>query len=204
MSKLVPPRPLELTDADYKAAAEELDCEVAAVKAIAKVESRNSGFLYDETSNAWVPIILFERHKMYASLNKLGLLTPDNLKMTDIINKQPGGYLKPSLEHGRLQKAVMVHRESALSSASWGTFQIMGFNWKVCGYKSLQDFITAMYTSPAKHLEAFVQFIKANKLLHKALQNKQWATVAKLYNGPDYAINKYDVKMAQAYNSFLK
>ena len=45
MSKLVPPRPLELTDADYMAAAKELNCEVAAVKAIAKIESRNSGFL---------------------------------------------------------------------------------------------------------------------------------------------------------------
>jgi hypothetical protein len=32
------------------------------------------------------------------------------------------------------------------------------------------------------------------------LKAKDWAKFAKLYNGPNYAINKYDIKLEAAYN----
>lgn len=42
-------------------------------------------------------------------------------------------------------------------------------------------------------------FIKQSKVMHTALQNKDWATFAKCYNGPLYAKNQYDTKLATAY-----
>ena len=38
--------------------------------------------------------------------------------------------------------------------------------------------------------------------LQEAIQNKDWKTFARLYNGANYAVNKYDVKMAQSYKKY--
>ncbi len=35
-----------------------------------------------------------------------------------------------------------------------------------------------------------------------ALKNKDWGTFARLYNGPAYAQNKYDIKLAEAYQKY--
>ncbi|AZA64465.1 DUF3380 domain-containing protein [Chryseobacterium carnipullorum] len=53
-----------LTEQDYINAAKELGCEVAAIKAVAEVESRGSGFL-----SSGEPKILFERHRFYKYTN---------------------------------------------------------------------------------------------------------------------------------------
>ena len=47
----------KLTIKDYQKAAKELNCEVAAIRAVAEVESLKGGFLPDGR-----PKILFERH----------------------------------------------------------------------------------------------------------------------------------------------
>ena len=36
-----------------------------------------------------------------------------------------------------------------------------------------------------------------------ALQQKDWASFAKRYNGPAYAQNKYDEKLAAAYKKYV-
>jgi len=74
----------------------------------------------------------------------------------------------------------------------------MGFNWRVCGFKSLQDFIKAMYRDEASHLAAALGYIKGTGIL-PALKRLDWAAFAKGYNGPGYAANNYDVKLARAY-----
>ena len=74
----------------------------------------------------------------------------------------------------------------------------MGFNWRVCGFKSLQDFIKAMYRDEASHLAAALGYIKGTGIL-PALQRQDWPAFAKGYNGPGYAANNYDVKLARAY-----
>ena len=42
-------------------------------------------------------------------------------------------------------EAAHLNRIAALKSASWGKFQLMGFNYKLCGFNSLQAFVNAMY-----------------------------------------------------------
>ena len=125
-----------ISEEDFLRAAKALDCDVAAIKAFAKVESRGTGFLPDGK-----PVILFERHIFHRLLKQKGLSCDD----TSICATKAGGYLGGSKEHGRLEKAVKIDRDSALQSASWGMFQVMAFNWKLCGYTSLQDFINAAY-----------------------------------------------------------
>jgi N-acetylmuramidase len=56
-----------------------------------------------------------------------------------------------------------------------------------------------MCESVQRQLQAFVQFILADPRLLKALQNKDWPTFARIYNGPAYAKYDYDIKVANAY-----
>lgn len=183
-----------ITEEDYKNAARSLGCDVEAIKAFAKVESRGSGFLSDGR-----PVILFERHIFNRFLKQKGLSCSD----TTICSTRSGGYLGGSKEHDRLEKAVKIDRDYALQSASWGMFQVMAFNWKLCGYESLQDFINAAYRSESDHLNMFVGFIKANRTLLEAVRNKNWDIAARIYNGPGYKKNAYDVKLAKAYDEEL-
>ncbi len=193
----MPTKP-KLTEADFKNAALWLDVPVAAVKAFEEVESRGEGFLPDGH-----PVILFERHIMYRLTKaKYGFTRADAWvkQFPDIINPKAGEYGKTSAQPGRMDKAAkLIDRECALESASWGLFQIMGFHWKALGYPSLQAFVNCMYHSEGDQLEAFVRFIKINPAIHKALKSKDWAAVAKGYNGPNYKINSYDTKLAAAF-----
>lgn len=183
-----------LTLQDYTLAAKELRVEVACVQAVTKVESRGSGFLASGE-----PVILFERHWMYKLLKaKLG----KEPVISDVCNPKAGGYKGGAAEHTRLAQAVAIDRECALQSASWGLFQIMGFHWKALGFKSVQEFINVQYKSEAGQLDTFVRFLQINPGMLNALRNKDWAKFASLYNGPAYATNNYDMKLAQAYAGF--
>lgn len=187
-----------LTLADFELAAATLRVPVAAIRAFAEVESRGAGFLPDDR-----PVILFERHVFRRQLlaNKVAPGIVANLAKTrpDLCNEKAGGYGASSKEWQRLDDAVQINRQSALESASWGAFQVMGFNWKRCGYASVQDFVNAMFKSSAAHLDSFVRYIQSDANLLKALRAQDWAMCARLYNGPNYLINKYDTKLAEAF-----
>lgn len=175
-------------------AAKRLGVEARAIQTVAKVESHGSGFL-----PTGEPKILFERHIFYRRLKAAGI-DPDKVSPF-ICSPTPGGYKGGAAEHQRLQIAVKVDRGIALESASWGEFQIMGFHWKALKYPTLQAFINAMYAGAEGHLDSFVRYIEANPQLVKALKAKDWAAFARGYNGPAYANNAYDTKMAAAYAS---
>lgn len=182
----------------YIDAANELGWAVASVKAVAEVESAGEGML-----STGEPKILFERHIFHRFLLKAGKLTQQLLiKYPDLINPRSGGYLGGVAEHKKLAKAVTIDREIALQSASWGKFQIMGFNYRSCGYDDIQSFINDMYSGEAGHLKAFIGFIKHHPRMLKAGRDLNWAGFAREYNGPAYAKNNYDVKLAKAYQKY--
>lgn len=182
-----------LTNNDYILAARLLNCEVACVKSIREVEALNSGFL----PNGEVKI-LFERHKFHQFTGG-----KYSRKYIDISNPRSGGYKGGYAEHRRLQKAVRLNRTAALKSASWGAFQIMGFNYRLCGFTSLQAFINAMHKGEREQLFAFVNFVKSVGL-DDELRRKDWKGFAKGYNGRAYYENKYDVKLQRAYKKYSK
>ena len=59
-----------------------------------------------------------------------------------------------------------------------------------------------MRQSECRQLLLSVRFIRGNKSMLAALQNKDWKTFARLYNGPAYEQNRYDEKLSRAYSSF--
>jgi peptidoglycan hydrolase-like protein with peptidoglycan-binding domain len=181
-----------LTEVDYQTAATLLNCDIASIKAVAEVESRGAGFLADGR-----PKILFERHKFHKFTGgKFAAAHPD------ISNKSPGGYgAGGNHQWDRFNEAFALDPSAAIQACSWGKFQVMGFNFAVCGFGNIDDFRTAMETSEGEHLKAFCNFISGNNLAG-ALRNRQWANLASGYNGADYKINQYDTKLAAAYKKY--
>lgn len=191
-----------LTEQNFQQAAELLGVDVASVKAVAEVESAGGGFLQDGR-----PKILFERHKFYVYYKAaMGQTAASRLMQMNpnICNTKSGGYKGNEAEYPRLNAAKSYDDTSALLSASWGRFQVMGFNFKAAGFDTVHAFVTAMHQSEGAQLMAFCHFIKFNANLHKALKARRWAVFAAGYNGPNYKANNYDSKLAQAYARYVK
>lgn len=184
-------------------AASIIGCHVAMIKAFAQVESGPNGAFLDSGE----PVILFERHKFHKFTNGRygGEIVKDDdipLNVSMISSPKAGGYGPVSIQHKKLQRAIELDRDAALKSCSWGLFQLMGFNYALCGFTSLQEFVNAMYESVDYHLKGFVSFILSNKHLRQALIDEDCEEAAKLYNGRDYAKNRYDVKLREALDQF--
>jgi len=183
--------PTPLRDADYVQAARSLGCTVAAIRAVSHVESAGGGFLADGR-----PKLLFERHVFHARTSgRFGAAHPA------VSSASRGGYLGGGREYERLKRAITLDRRAALESASWGKFQIMGFNFAAAGHRHVEHFVAAMVSGEPAHLAAFAAFIKAKKLA-KALIREDWTAFAQSYNGPAYAQNAYDRKIAAAHARF--
>jgi hypothetical protein len=185
-----------LTEADFERAAKALNVEVCAIKAVAEVESAGKGFLADGR-----PAILYEAHVFHKETGGRHASAKDRhgvaLSSQSWNRALYGG--TGAHQHERYEDARALNPDAANKAASWGMFQIMGGNHEAAGFPTSQEFVDAMWTGgAAAHLDAFVGFIKANKL-DAALRAKNWAAFARGYNGPAYAQNAYHTKMAQAY-----
>jgi hypothetical protein len=190
-----------LTDDDYARAAKALNVEVAAIKAVAEVESAGSGFLPDGR-----PSILYEAHifHQHSKGAHAGAKDRKGVKLSNAGWDRSLYGATGAHQHERYEDARALNADAANKACSWGMFQILGANHKACGFDSSQEFVDAMWTGGASaHLDAFVKFIQANKL-DGALRAKNWAAFAKGYNGPAYAQNAYDKKMAAAYARWSK
>ncbi len=184
-----------LNGADFARAALLLGCDQAAIRAVASVESSSSGFLKDGR-----PKILFEAH-IFARLTQHRFNDAHPSISSRVWNQAL--YSGGEKEHDRLARAIDLDRDAALQSASWGKFQIMGFNWSRCGFKTLQDFINAMHKSEGDHLTAFCHFVKSMGL-DDELRAHDWPAFARGYNGPSFAKNRYDAKLAEAHEFFRR
>jgi N-acetylmuramidase len=178
-----------LTAVDYARAAANVKCEAAVVQAVAETETRRAAWVDDGR-----PTILFERH-YFSRLSRHQF----DRSHPDISNPTPGGYGLSSGQWSRLRRAAMLDETAALQAASWGAFQIMGENYNECGFASVDAFVDAMVAGEQQQLDAFIAYVKHDLRRVKAMQQRDWATFAQLYNGPDYADNDYDSKMAEAY-----
>src|SRR5699024_487300 len=142
-----------LKQADIEGAAQQLGVDVASVMAVNEVESAGSGFI-----QAGMPRILFERHIFWRQLKANGRdPVPLSNKYPGILSQSRGGYAGGRSEYTRLTAAVGIHRQSALESASWGAYQIMGFHWKLLGYESADEYVSAISSGEAAQLDAFVR-----------------------------------------------
>lgn len=180
-------------------AAQYLGCEPAALWAVAQVESSGNGFLPSGKVR-----ILFEGHIFFGLLrNKYGqnmaYQTSERYPNVCYSVWDRSKYVGGEGEYTRLGTAMKIDPDLAMQSASWGTFQLMGFNYRAAGYTTVLAMVVSMRTSENDQLEATTRWLKVNGL-DKLLAAKNWTAFARAYNGPGYQLNKYDIKLLEAYN----
>jgi N-acetylmuramidase len=192
--------PGKLTDVDYEAAAKLLKCDVPTIKAVAEVESSGNGFLTDGRVK-----ILFEGHQFYKYTKGAYAVSHPAICYkkwtTKFYTKGATGDIRGAGELARLAEAMALNPTAALLSASYGKFQIMGFNFAVAGFTSVDEFYQAMQVSEGEHLNAFCNYVKGNAI-DDELRNHNWASFALRYNGAEYKKNQYDTKLAKAYKKY--
>lgn len=189
-----------LTNEDYRQAGELLNLEPAMVRAVVEVETGGRGGFVEEGK----PVILFEGHVFFRRLKLYGLTPSDYMRGNeDILHLEwtRRHYRGGVKEYERLERAKKINREAAMESASWGVFQIMGFNYGLCGCESVEDFVRKMSESAVSQLLLWVEYLKQTGLA-KCLQFKKWGLFALRYNGSAYRVNKYDEKLKRAYLKF--
>jgi len=168
-----------------------IGCDPATLWALLTVETRGFGYLTDRR-----PKILFERHIFHR-------LTDGRYDAyADLSARQPGGYIGGAAEYGRLQRAIALDRDAALSSASWGLGQIMGYHAGKLHYAGIDAMVDAFVASEDDQLDGMCRFIETTPKLRDAMRREEWATIAFCYNGSAYAKNEYDTKLRQAYQLY--
>jgi len=176
-----------------EASAQRLGCEVAAVRAVVKVESGSAGFAADGR-----PIILYEPH-IFSRLTQRRY----DASHPDLSYASWGSKPYPKTQADRwaqMNKAFALDGEAAVASASWGLFQIMGMNFAKCGFSSAKAFVEDMSKSEERQLRAFENFVRSSDLIDE-LQRLDWEGFARVYNGPGQ-VEKYGRLLREAYNAF--
>jgi len=185
-----------ITEQQFKDAAKTTGIEIAAIKAVSEVEAPRGGF--DAQGRL---TILFEPHIFWKELRKRNI-DPAKLqkKNPDLLSPVWNSklYGKFSIQWDKMTRARAINEEAALYSASYGAFQIVGFNHKACGFNAVKRFIAELEKGEANQLTAFCNYIKT-VMLDDELRNKDWKGFARGYNGPSYWKNQYDTKLKNAY-----
>jgi len=181
-----------LTRNDVDEVLDLIGAEEAALWAVLAVETSGSGFLPDRRSK-----ILFERHYFHRLTD--GRFDAD---YSEISAKSAGGYgAAGTHQYDRLNIALQLDEAAALQSASWGLGQIMGSHFAKLGYATPIEMVETFARSEGEQLTAIAKFLIAEGLVD-VIREKNWAEFARVYNGPGYAINRYDEKLASYYERF--
>ena len=165
--------------------------EYAALMAFIQVESGGRGFC--PTSGKLM--IQFEPHWF----RKKAPYTPSGKWSLNGVDRQ-------SKEWEAFNSAFKADPDAAMQSTSIGLPQIMGFHWERLGYGSVGAMWDDFKISEGNQIVVLIKFIETDRRLLKALIEKDWHTVAFIYNGAGYAAmahrlgrEPYNVSMAKAY-----
>lgn len=182
-----------LRRADLAEAADRLRVSLDVVKAVAAVEARASGFIRGTD----LPCILFEGRKFHAFTEGAFDRSHPHLSHARWTKAH---YRGGRGEYDRLVEAIRLAGDPgpALKATSWGMFQIMGFNHRAAGHATVEAMVDAFAAGEGAQLRGFVAFVEAQGLA-ESLRDRRWADFARRYNGPGYAANAYDAKLAQAF-----
>jgi len=186
-----------LDDVDIPTLAFRLRVSEDHLRAVVEVEA--GGRPFDKNGR---PAMLFEPHVFWRNLrgdlDKQKLAVEQGLAYRDW---KPGNY--PSDSYLRLMQAARIDETAAFKSASWGASQVLGENHAMLGYPAVQHMVRSFMDDAENHIEGMVRFILANSLADD-IRAGRWANFARVYNGPGYARNGYDRKLAAAYAKWSK
>lgn len=168
-----------------------LSVDERTVRAVLAVESRGSGV--DRQGRL---LILFEPHVFWRNLPEG---RREQARAEGLAYPAWGTRKYPTDSYPIFQRAMAFDSEAACAAISMGAAQLLGENYRLCGFQSALDMYNTLRSGgESADMRAFARFILARKLA-PALRARQWAVFARGYNGPRYQENHYDTKLAAAY-----
>lgn len=174
--------------------------EAAGLKAFVDVES--GGLAYAVVDGRKEPLIRWEGHYFYRLCADL---VRDRAVAAGLASPKAGGVKNPASQQDRwdrlLKPAMALDKQAAWESCSIGLGQVMIAHWKMLGFASVLEMVDTARRDIEGQIELIARFIEKSGL-KGALAAHQWATVARGYNGKNYRVNKYDEKMAAAYQRY--
>lgn len=169
-----------------------MGCEIATLQAIIQVETAGSG--YDSEGR---PKALFEPHIFYR------LIADDKAALrlaiaAGVAYKRQGTKPYPRDSYPHIKEAMKINPAAACMATSWGLGQILGENFKKCGYPSVLAMVLAFMAGEDAQIKAMASFLVASDLTI-ALREKNWTKIERVYNGPSGWKHGYARKLAAAY-----
>lgn len=175
-----------ITNEDFVELSEYFKIPIPSIKAIDLIESNGQGFdpkmgkIKIQFEPHWFKKLSRIVSGLWAS-NKVDIQTKEWIAFNDAYAKNP---------------------TKAMESTSIGRMQVMGFHWKRLGFDSVNEMWDFAKESESNQLWLGLKFIVTDNRLYNAVLTKDWKKVAFYYNGPNYRINKYDTKLANAEINF--
>ena len=178
-----------------QAAAQKYNLPPSHVAAVTEVES--DGKIFATVGGVRRPLILFEPHVFYRLLSGDKLTTA---VQAGIASEKWNKSLYAKSQAGRwaqVNAAAEIDPVAAFEATSFGVGQVMGQNWKDLGFSSVKEMVDYIHLGVEQQIDVMLRFIVKNGL-DDELRDGRWAAFARGYNGPAYAKNQYDTKMAAA------
>lgn len=177
----------KLSKEQIKQVANEFGLTYAKIKTVIDIESGGKGF-DDKTGKI---LIQFEPHWF----KRKSPYTPSGLWSVNKVEVQ-------SKEWIAFSDAFAKDPNSAMESTSIGLMQVMGFHWKLLGFKSVGEMWDYAKVSEANQLRIGLRFIQSNIRMYRALVDADWRTFAYYYNGEQYEKFNYHNKLANTYSKY--
>jgi hypothetical protein len=174
----------------------EMEIEPAALLAVAEVES--GGRALFDINGKKEPAIRFEGH--YFDRRLSGRIR-DQARQAGLSAYDAGRIRNPKTQRERwllLERAVSIQKKAALKSTSWGLGQVMGAHWEWLGYRNVDELVAEARSGVTGQIQLMLRFIEKAGL-KETLQTCDWPNFARRYNGPAFARNQYDSRMAAAF-----
>lgn len=114
------------------------------------------------------------------------------------------GVERQAAEWVAFNDAFSKNQNAAMESTSVGLMQVMGFHYKLLGFKSVGEMWDFAKVSEANQLRLGVMFIKTNLKMYNALRNHDFRTFAYYYNGSQYEKFNYHTRLLDAFVRFSK
>ena len=187
---------MKVTNEQIKEIAGRFGLEYAALKAFIEVESGGSGF-DSKTGKILIQFepVWFKRKAPYA---------PSGLWSVNKVDVQ-------SKEWAAFNEAFRLNPNAAMEATSIGLAQIMGFHYKIMGYKTVGEMWDYAKQGEYQQVEQLCVFLKnylGGRILWH-LQARDWHNVAFYYNGAGYMTiakkygrEPYNISMEKAYKKY--
>lgn len=156
--------------------AQEYDYEFPVLKAFLAVESGSRGF------RDGLMVIRMEAHVFNRKCNSDKGTWEPTRRHNRAINgvSCEGGQVN---EHACLRAALALDPECGYEAISMGLPQIMGFNSRHIGYDSARAMFDDFNRGEEIQIRKFIEFISNGEELSTAIKEKDWDTMARIYNG---------------------